>query len=342
MWVLAYHTMLALQPLDLPLTRIVCAVGRAGYLGVDLFFVLSGFIIAYRHAATPQWTRTEYGAFLWRRLARIYPVHLLGLAIFVIYVLQLPSGKQSDPHTALGLIGSIALVHAWSIPVVGTWNIPSWSVSLEWAAYLMFPAIATLAMRLKSTVVLVGLVLLLFLGLFLAVMTFSFAGTMSYGAFRIAAEFTAGVLLFRFWSLRQDSIPAIWGIAALAALILTANSLECLIGRKAALVHLPILAVPVVYCLACAPSALAGSVPLLLGRISYSLYMVHFVTLRFVSAAVTSYGLQPAWILVGAVAAIGIAQLSYTVLEVPARRWMLKLAAQRSSLSAVASRSRLE
>jgi peptidoglycan/LPS O-acetylase OafA/YrhL len=326
LWVLAYHTMLELQHLDPELARSVGIVGRAGYLGVDLFFVLSGFVIAYNYSGTPEWTPKTYAAFLWRRLARIYPVHLAGLALFGVFVLYAPAGATVGPHTLAGLLRSITLTHAWSIPVTGTWNVPSWSVSLEWAAYLVFPIVAAAAMKPKSAATIIGLVLLLFSGLFLVAISITYPGTMAYGVFRISAEFTAGVLLFRLWSLRRDSIASIGGIVALATFIGICNGFEFFIGKKSAFIYLPAATAAVVYGLACAPSALGGSVVQHLGKISYSLYIVHYATLHFARVTVQSHALAPAWMIAGSVAAVGLAHCCYRFLEQPARAWMVELA----------------
>jgi peptidoglycan/LPS O-acetylase OafA/YrhL len=326
LWVLAYHTMTQLRHFDPDVARMVGVFGAAGYLGVDLFFVLSGFVIAYTYAGTTAWTPRVYGAFLWKRLARIYPMHLAGLALFGALILLAPAQASVSGHSIAGLIGSITLTHAWSIPVTGTWNVPSWSVSLEWAAYLAFPLIAAAAMRRRSAKAIVGWILLLFTGLLLAALLLSFRGTMAYGVLRIAAEFTSGVLLYRLWSLRHDAMAPVFGIAVLATLVFVGNGLDLVVEKKTAFVHLPIMAAIVVYCLACAPSALAGSAAQHLGRISYSLYVVHWTTLHFAAAVVRSHALAPAWIIAAGAASVAIADICYRGLEQPARAWLLRFA----------------
>jgi peptidoglycan/LPS O-acetylase OafA/YrhL len=323
LWVLGYHTMLVLQHLGSPLAIPVGVFGRAGYLGVDVFFVLSGFVIAYNYGDDRRWTPDSYGSFLWKRLARIYPVHVAGLALFGAFLLCMPIGTKAGSHTLPELIASIALVHAWTVPVRGTWNTVSWSVSLEWAAYLTFPAIALVTGKLRSTAVIAGVVAGLFLALFLVATSISFQGTMAYGVFRIAAEFTSGVLLFRLWTLRHDAVSPYIAIAALMSLTLGGNALDSVIGKKTAFIYIPFLSAVVVYSFVCAPRVLSGSVLQHLGRISYSLYIVHGVVLRFARGTIRAYGLAPEWILVGSLSAIGLAHIVYSYLEQPARAWLL-------------------
>src|SRR3546814_14984278 len=55
-----------------------------GYLGVDVFFVLSGFILSHVYAA--EISARTYGVFLWRRFARLYPIHLATLAGLILMV----------------------------------------------------------------------------------------------------------------------------------------------------------------------------------------------------------------------------------------------------------------
>lgn len=104
----------------------------AGYTGVGLFFVLSGFVLTW--TARPG---TTVGTFATRRLARIYPNYLvsflLGLAVTVLVV-----GTTVEPRTALA---GVLLVQAWSPDpdVVFAVNGVAWSLSCEVAFYLAFP-----------------------------------------------------------------------------------------------------------------------------------------------------------------------------------------------------------
>ncbi len=59
-----------------------------GYLGVDFFFVLSGFIISHVYLSSlARPSRRALSIFLWHRLIRIYPVHVAVLAAMVSLVL---------------------------------------------------------------------------------------------------------------------------------------------------------------------------------------------------------------------------------------------------------------
>ena len=74
LWVLWYHACDAARTPQF---------GFGGYLGVDIFFVLSGFVLAYNYAGV----RLTYAGFLWKRLARIYPVNLVTLAAVGVWQL---------------------------------------------------------------------------------------------------------------------------------------------------------------------------------------------------------------------------------------------------------------
>jgi peptidoglycan/LPS O-acetylase OafA/YrhL len=121
---------------------------HTGDLGVDCFFVLSGFILAYTYVASDGDLRGTRRAFWVARIARIYPVYLLALALdFVPYLLR--------EHHVAGMLTSAAaqplLLQAW-IPSLDTWNSwdpPSWSLSVEAFFYLLFPFII-IALRRQS------------------------------------------------------------------------------------------------------------------------------------------------------------------------------------------------
>jgi peptidoglycan/LPS O-acetylase OafA/YrhL len=126
-----------------PFTQLVVHISSAGYLGVDLFFILSGFILSYTHLTTMttgySW-RTAVG-FLWLRLARVWPLTAFVLMLFGAYfiVQALMSGNpaflaQADPGR---LLMHLTLLNGW-FPSTLDWNGVDWSVSAEWMAYLTF------------------------------------------------------------------------------------------------------------------------------------------------------------------------------------------------------------
>lgn len=141
-WVFAYHVDFHAQFSGYlgPFAGLI----RHGYLGVDGFFMLSGLILARVH---PELAENSSGAlrFLGRRLVRIYPVHL---AVIVILAVLVTTGlalgyapREPERFTFAGLVANLTLVQGWGVGPQLAWNYPSWSVSTEWAGYLLFPAL---------------------------------------------------------------------------------------------------------------------------------------------------------------------------------------------------------
>ncbi|MFZ0499598.1 MAG: acyltransferase [Steroidobacteraceae bacterium] len=128
----------------LPVERLFFMGGRQ----VDVFFVLSGFILTLIYQS---WFRESVGAgpyreFLQRRFARIYPLHAAILLLVIAFVLAAEVGHANVLHgtgrfTWSQLPAYFLLIHAWGPlgPEGGTWNPPSWSISIEAFCYLVFP-----------------------------------------------------------------------------------------------------------------------------------------------------------------------------------------------------------
>lgn len=122
---------------------------------VDLFFVISGFVIASQYASRVG-DRRSIARFLWRRLARIYPLHLATLAFYLLIAaaIQLDLAKSDNParYPLSDIPAQLLMLHA----VIGerlTFNFPSWSISAEMICYIAFPLLATLALRRRSLAV---------------------------------------------------------------------------------------------------------------------------------------------------------------------------------------------
>jgi peptidoglycan/LPS O-acetylase OafA/YrhL len=114
---------------------------RRGYLGVDGFFLLSGMILALVY---PELVPAEAWRFWGKRLARVYPVHLAVLLLLgAVAVIGFSLGvTPRDPgrFTGTAFVENLLLIQGWGVAGQLAWNYPSWSVSTEWAGYLLFPA----------------------------------------------------------------------------------------------------------------------------------------------------------------------------------------------------------
>src|SRR6187402_3052636 len=138
-WVVFYHFRFMILGV-VPELKPVGFLFEGGYLAVDVFFVLSGYIIAYQYLRAFPRGRGDYGAFLVKRLARIYPLQLVTLALTVVTVLVgLGIGVPITPasnFTVWGAVQDALLIRGWVVPSQG-WNFPAWSLSAEWFAYLV-------------------------------------------------------------------------------------------------------------------------------------------------------------------------------------------------------------
>src|SRR5271170_3660833 len=112
-----------------------------GYIGVNLFFVLSGFILVYTYAnsAVTPWR------FWQARFARIYPAYLLSLVVsapfffFSLRHLDIPFLAWSKQHVAAACILTVSLLQSWFPQAALTWNAVCWTLSVEAFFYLAFP-----------------------------------------------------------------------------------------------------------------------------------------------------------------------------------------------------------
>jgi peptidoglycan/LPS O-acetylase OafA/YrhL len=163
-WITLYHLITMYGQADMASHPLI-AVGAAR---VDGFFLLSGFVLAHIYAVRTG-GRFAYGPFLQARFARLYPLHLLALAMLVAVVAAahlMGKGEEASAYTPLGLLANLFMLQAWGVPGAGQWNFPAWTLSAEFFAYLIFPAIVAAAAALARRPL---LLLLAALGLVAAV-----------------------------------------------------------------------------------------------------------------------------------------------------------------------------
>ncbi|HNY32488.1 MAG TPA: acyltransferase [Fibrobacteria bacterium] len=148
LWVVIGHFwdhFLAFAPWLAPFT----GFGAKGQMAVPGFFILSGWVLSYNYAHRfPTPFRKGILKFWLLRLARIYPVHFVTTASLILVVAAVRVGWL--PATNLRNYGAgelamnLFLVHAWIPSPSFSWNYPSWSISAEWLAYLLFPFLTSI------------------------------------------------------------------------------------------------------------------------------------------------------------------------------------------------------
>ena len=198
---------------DVPVGRFMVAHTWHFNLFVDLFFVVSGFVIARQYYERVN-DAAFIGRFLWRRLARIYPLHLATLAFYVALAgaLHFGAARTDNParYPLSDLPAQLLLLHAF-IGERLTFNFPSWSLSAEMFCYLLFPALVLLAQRRKEAILALVIAAALANSLWAwAVGTTPWADWINQGGgFRALPAFSLGMAcyLFREQIARWPAIP---------------------------------------------------------------------------------------------------------------------------------------
>jgi peptidoglycan/LPS O-acetylase OafA/YrhL len=333
-WVVLYHYWPNLDADFVP------HLAAKGYLGVELFFVLSGFVISYVYQGAFEQGRLRYGAFLWARLARIYPLHLATLAAVILMALgAAAAGLQvaSEVFDPASLPANLLLVHAWGFAPSAAFNHPSWSISAEWFAYLSFPLFAAVAVRLTARPVLAvagaGLLVFALYAGFEAAAGFPLTqATIAWGALRIVPCFALGCAVHLLW--RARVIRGRRAAVTLAATTCLTTLALGAAGAPDALLTVSfgalILGLAQLWSTR-EPSMEQGKALNLfayLGEISYSTYMICIPwKLLFVNAATKALGIEgdqlplSIW-LIFILSLIPLSAASYHLVEGPARRWL--------------------
>lgn len=329
LWVLVYHFR---DHLGLDVDRL--GLVAKGYLGVDLFFILSGFILSHVYLRRFAERRFHYGSFLWARLSRIYPVHLVTLAASVlIWQVAMTMGATFSPVAFdPGVLPQhLLLVHAWGTTPTVQWNFPSWSISAEWFAYLTFPVAAALVLafrRRPATGVAGAMALFAIMALTAAFLGLPLPEITRLGVIRVVPAFLTGAALYGLG--QRIALPrkaAVAGPFVATAWIIVASSF-----RTPDLAIWPAFALLILSLAEASktdPRGGFGAAPLVyLGEVSYAVYMTHLpVDIAYFHALdrlAPGIAGPAAWIVwSGVFAATLLASIAiYHLVERPARTWM--------------------
>jgi peptidoglycan/LPS O-acetylase OafA/YrhL len=334
-WVAAYHFAIYTGSAEVGADGPTTAVLFPGTFGVDVFFILSGFVISYvyRDQFRRHLNSADVGRYVFKRFARIYPVYFFTLTVFVLVVMVnrlhpgiLPHPEHFPLHT---LPAQYLAIQSWGIVKGAGWILPAWSISAEFFAYLLFPIFAFAFAYGRARL---GLVALLIACLLYVLAPYD--SIYGYPALiRVVTEFGIGMFLLE--SLGSRWMQVVGRDSSIAvALALTVGFLLALpLGIPRGLFFIP--AALIVAGLATNHGLVSRVLSMgpfqYFGRISYSLYATHVLALSVAKrfASVTAH-VPDAWmapILFGlsylVFAGVGAA-LTYHVVERSSRRWLLR------------------
>lgn len=311
-----------------------------GYLAVDLFFMLSGFVLWLNYADR---LRAEglvaAPLFLARRLARIWPLHLFILAGAIAFAGVLQALGKINPATYpwAELPLHVLLVQNWGFTSTLTWNVPAWSISCEFAAYLLFPFLVLAIDWRKLGAFATAAAILLLAFLLGALMESGGTATLGadvprFGLARALFEFAIGTAICGLW-LRWREAPLL--PASISALLSLAVAAAWLVGLLPETIAIPLAFAALLLALALTGASRANPLgwrPVhYLGRISYATYLVHYLLFIVFKIVFVEDAANVPLPLLGLFLALTFAASAalHHIIELPAQRWANALLSRR-------------
>jgi peptidoglycan/LPS O-acetylase OafA/YrhL len=302
-------------------------------LAVDLFFVISGIVIAMMYQERIL-CFASYSRFVRKRIARLYPLHLATLLFYVAVGYLITAGyatpESVEKYNSSQIVPNLLMIHAWSPFGVISYNYVSWSISAEFFVYLCFPLVLLAITRSFRGGILVCVTMLL---VAMAISQWAIGTPLPelnwrLGALRAIPSFSFGVWL---WANRDrlSRITILRNFAGLATLIGTL----CLLG----LIAFNASDYPMLACIyaivvgafisdVTGGSTFASWSPISSrGYLTYSIYMIHTVVATIVISFIfpklagRSLAAVLAAVICSAALTYGAAYLSYWYFETPLR-----------------------
>jgi len=299
-------------------------------LSVDVFFVISGVIIT-RVYATRVKDRRSYLQYLVRRIARIYPLHLLTLLLMAGLYLKGPAlglVVNGDDRVA-SFLRNVFLVNAWWRFSL-SFNIVAWSISVEWLCYLLFPLMLYLLRRFPWTwIAACGLPLVLS-----CCPEWVLFHAFEFGLLRGLLGFYIGAgAQLHAGELRRLSIHG-----SIAALLFVVALCLSLTGISRTHLYVFAFAIPLCALVADLRGKASGFARLVapLSQLTFSIYLWH-IPFSILMQVGLRHAMRPmVWnslVVLSVIPLFALCYLSFVAIEDPARTWISRLTGGRPSSS---------
>jgi peptidoglycan/LPS O-acetylase OafA/YrhL len=355
-WVICFHyavVYFAFHP-----EQFSCVLNK-GYLAVDMFFMLSGFVLSHVYWRTFTSDAADhaksYWSFIGARIARLYPLHLFNLCQFVVATLAFGFYAYSSAgmfnsipvygaRSLTALLANVAMLQGLKARELA-WNFPAWSISVEFLAYFLFPLALPFVAQANGSrkLLLAGMALS-------ALCLFAYVGDGDFNQWdgpitwlRCLPEFILGALLYA--GFRESLWPS-WFKSDYAIITIVVGVLALLhfgIPDLVIVVGFPALILSAVMNAGRVTPILNAAPLVWLGDVSYSLYLAHGFVQFLTTKILVSAGVQKAadlsytrsvWLLLAMFAAtLLMAAFTYREVEVVGRSRLRKLLRWRSERS---------
>jgi peptidoglycan/LPS O-acetylase OafA/YrhL len=296
LWVVLLHYKIDLAALIPQINHFSPLIDKGG-MGVDIFFVLSGFVISMVYKIEKRDVNIyNTGEFLINRLARIYPdyVFCFGMLFVIVsgdaligdHLGKIKHATSFSDYPINGIFWHVTMLQSW--PVIpakwDNWNTPAWSVSAEWFAYIfIFPLSVWIC---KNKILRKNPAFIVFLTLFLFILLSDFSfrfGHKTYNLFRVSSEYLAGSITYIYWLQKRDLIKKYASyldlVVILFIFVIWFENLTPISN------YIIILLIPVIIILLTEESSFTSKILATkqiryMGYISYALYLVHAIVQR--------------------------------------------------------------
>ncbi|SEP45923.1 acyltransferase [Mucilaginibacter sp. OK283] len=303
-----------------------------GFLAVDFFFCLSGFVIGY--AYDDRIGKMGVLEFFKSRIIRLHPLVILGSVLGLIGFLVDPFGGHPEAYS----VGRLALIFVSSMLLIPfpamqeryfnlfSFNAPAWSLFWEYIANIVYAFVLyRLARKYLVVLLVIAAAALSFVAFHAKILSGGWAGENFWeGGARIFYSFTAGLLVYRFNFIIKNKLGFI-GLALLllAALMMPHSKWNWLAQLLVVLFYFPLLIA------LGAGATLSGGLKKLCnfsGNISYPLYMTHYVGIWFFGNYVISHKPPTSQIvyivIAGVILLVGMGYLAMVAYDIPVRKYL--------------------
>lgn len=307
-----------------------------GYLLVDMFFMLSGYVMALNYRdAFKSLTATSFAQFMVKRVARLYPAYVVIGLFYIAKMAAGLSGERLEMFTAWDWFGNLFMLSGWGLfilPVIGV----AWAASAEMGSYLLLPLLMPWTQSRSR-----GIALLAVVAALAGVYAVSITGRGSsgpldvvngdsfYPLLRAVCGFAIGLAIFRFDALADRLSPLLQDVlvVALPIAIIAVGAAD--VGDR--LMYL--LFIPLVAVLSrdgrMAQLLFGNALVYRLGIISYSIYLIHPLFVSFAVRSWRHFGQTEGNYIVASLVAFAaiwvLAEVSYRLIEMPGRRALVSL-----------------